>query len=156
MLTIRTLAFSTAARNLSRYAGSVLSKCCANGSIPCTPNFSTTSAGNWVRGNPASLVLRERLPGALINARNGYDATAMRSRGAVGKSMCGLPWGEAAKSDPGVEPAIMLPAAKVESVSRNERRVCEFIIVYSPEVRTGFYDAGWLAQSSFKNATRRA
>src|SRR6202041_2044251 len=98
-----------------------------------------------------SLASRERFPGAVMYMRKGYDATAMRSRGGVGKSTCGLPWGEAAKSDPGIEPAIMLPAARVESVSRNERRVYEFIFVDSPEVRTGFYDARGPAQSSFKN-----
>jgi hypothetical protein len=57
-----------------------------------------------------------------------------------------LPCGEAPKSDPGVTPAIMLPAVKVESVFRNERRVNEFIFVLS-RLRTGFYDAGRPAQS---------
>ena len=63
-----------------------------------------------------------------MNARNGYDATASRSRGAVGKSICGFPWGKAAKSDSGVDPAIMLPAASVETISRNDRRLSEVIV----------------------------
>jgi hypothetical protein len=37
-----------------------------------------------------------------------------------------------------VAPAIMLPAARVESDSRNERRVYEFIFV--TWMRNGFYD----------------
>src|SRR5580704_15221705 len=109
--------------------------------MPWTPNFSATSAGNCMMGKPWSLVSRERLPGASMYMRKGHEATAMRSRGAVGKSMCGLDCG-AAKSERGVVPAIMLPAARVESVSRNVRRVSGFMVVGGTSVRNGFYD-GW-------------
>src|ERR1700722_2918733 len=55
----------------------------------------------------------------------------MRSRGAVGKSMCGLPWGKAPKSELGVAPVINAsdvpatspPTVSVEAVPRNVRRL---------------------------------
>jgi hypothetical protein len=44
----------------------------------------------------------------------------------------------------------MLPAARVESDSRNERRVNEFIFVFLTWMRNGFYD-GWRLTQSVSN-----
>src|SRR5437899_12652038 len=84
-----------------------------------TLNFLTTSAAKSFRSMPGSLGSRSRLPGALMCARNGYEATATRSHGAVGKSMCGLGSAEAAW----LIPAKTLPAARAEAFATNLRRV---------------------------------
>src|SRR6476646_1501858 len=63
----------------------------------CSPRSSTlaiwkrfiTIAGKYLRSIRGPCGLRPRLRGESMKARKGYDATAMRSRGTVGKRMAG-------------------------------------------------------------------
>src|SRR5215467_1123189 len=74
---------------------------------------------------PGSLGSRPRLSGASMYARKGYEATEMRSRGAVGKDMCGSRTASAKTA--GALLAINRPADTAENPSRNLRRVRSFI-----------------------------
>lgn len=58
----------------------------------------------------------------------------MRSRGAVGKAMCGSDW-LAATRKVGEAPARRPPAVRVENFSRKERRVSGFMVVVERALR---------------------
>src|SRR5579862_6889282 len=94
MSTTADLAFSTAVRNSSRYFASVDGKIGLHGSILCTLNFSAT----WAAKSLSSIscdagtglgVLPSQPFHPTINSRNGYAATATRSRAAVGNLTAG-------------------------------------------------------------------
>jgi hypothetical protein len=74
----------------------------------------------------------------VMNWRNGYDAMEMRSRGAVGKLMCG-PASEAAKSSAGKNSA---PAIVVAVSERKRRRVLLLCLVGSGKIMRRNYTLG--------------
>src|SRR5271170_1928692 len=110
IFTTLTCAASKAARSCARYCGSFDTKCGLHGSILLILNFSTTCAAKscsviFAGGAacaPPEVTGVDRSPDCVgvMNWRNGYDAMEMRSRGAVGKLICGTdgPVAESAKS----------------------------------------------------------
>src|SRR5271170_7942234 len=110
IFTTLTCAASKAARNCARYCGSRETKCGLHGSILLILNFSTTCAAKSCNvifgvaddGAPPDVTGVDSSPDSVgvMNWRNGYDAMEMRSRGAVGKLICGTdgPVAESAKS----------------------------------------------------------
>ena len=86
MFTIAPPAFSTAACSSSRYPLSSERKCSLHGSIFLILNLRLTCAANSLNSIfPPPLF--SSLPA--MNSRNGYDAIAIRSRGAVGNRKLG-------------------------------------------------------------------
>src|SRR5690348_7778698 len=83
------LAFAAVLRSWSRYAASVETKCSLHGSILFTLNFCFTCPANSLRGILEDVACGSCAPA--MNSRNGYDATAIRSRGAAGNLPEGPP-----------------------------------------------------------------
>src|ERR1700730_10498783 len=96
MFTTAARAFSTAARNCSRYFGSVEGKCPVQGSILLIWNFSMT----WAAKSFRSMGFAALLSSPAINSRKEYEAIAIRSRGGEGNFRLGaeLAWAEAGSS----------------------------------------------------------
>src|SRR5271157_5162048 len=134
------LAFSTALRNCSRYLGSVEGKTRLQGSILWTLNFAAMCAAKSFNSIccAAGTELGE-LPShpfhPTMNSRNGYAATATRSRGAAGNFTEGSEF--AASASPGSNQA---PAAAPAHCSRNSLLVFGFMRASVTEKSTGGAD----------------
>src|SRR5208283_5308992 len=90
------------------------------------PKRFTTMAGNSVRSMPGNFGSRAHLlAGASMNMRKGQEATAMRSRGWVGKVKCGLMVGQRVS----FQASVAAPAVRTAEFLRNCRRVFLFKIV---------------------------
>src|SRR5208337_2452235 len=84
------------------------------------PKRFTTMAGNSVRSMPGNFGSRAQLlAGASMNMRKGQEATAMRSRGWVGKVNCGLVAGQRVS----FQASVAAPAARTAEFLRKCRRV---------------------------------
>src|ERR1700751_1880073 len=82
-------AFVTVLRSSSRYAASVETKCSLHGSLLFTLNFCLPCPANSLSGILDDVACGSCAPA--MNSRNGYVATAIRSRGAVGNLTEGPP-----------------------------------------------------------------
>src|SRR5438132_2796483 len=115
MLTTIPFALPSAARNCSRYLGSVEGKCPVQGSILLILNFSMM----WAAKSFRSSGLADLLSFPVMKLRKGYDAIAIRSRGWTGNCRLGVLY--AANTD--LKPEQNRTPAAVAHCARNRRRV---------------------------------